>query len=193
MTAAILPTKCGSETLRERLADAVWSDVTLKFDPIVEARRQWDLRWEGSAAMTAATSIMRAQQIILGRVDETLRSFDLTFARYEALVLLTFTRAGSLPLGKMGERLMVHPASVTKIVDRLTEQGLLNRVPHPTDRRAVLAHITDEGRQRVKVATDAVIACSLGMDGLEHCDLESLSGLLAKFRKAAGDFDDPVR
>ena len=42
-------------------------------------------------------SIMQAQQIILATAEEALRPFDLTFARYEALVLLAFSRNGSLP------------------------------------------------------------------------------------------------
>ena len=87
-----------------------------------------------SDAMAAATSIMRAQQIVLAAVDGALRPFGLTFARYEGLVLLLFSRRGALPLGKMGQRLMIHPTSVTNIIDRLEEQGLVRRVPHP-DRR----------------------------------------------------------
>jgi hypothetical protein len=39
--------------------------------------------------MAAVTSIMRAQQILLGELDALLRPYGLTFARYEALVLLT--------------------------------------------------------------------------------------------------------
>src|SRR3954463_15060788 len=91
----------------------------LRFDPIDEAKRQWDQRWEGGAPMAAATSIMRAQQIVLAAVDGALRPLGLTFARWEALVLLSFTRTGSLPLNKIGERLMVHPTSVTNTIDRL--------------------------------------------------------------------------
>ena len=87
----------------------------LPFDPIAEARRQWDLRWpEAADVMAAATSVMRAQQIVLSAVDDVLRPFRLTFARYEALMLLTFTRRGELPLGKMGDRLMIHPTSVIR-------------------------------------------------------------------------------
>ncbi|MGA8371088.1 MAG: hypothetical protein WB765_13240, partial [Acidimicrobiales bacterium] len=83
----------------------------LHFDPIDEARSQWAKRWDADAseAMAAATSIMRAQQVVLAAVDGALRPFGLTFARYEGLVLLSFSRGGSLPLGKMGERLMIHP------------------------------------------------------------------------------------
>jgi DNA-binding MarR family transcriptional regulator len=138
--------------------------------------------------MAAATSIMRAQQILLARVDEVLRPFDLTFARYEALVLLYFTRTGSLPLGKMGERLMIHPASVTNIVNRLDRQGLVKRTAHPTDRRAILAEITDAGRRIVETATERVIEAELGMSGLTEQELNRLVQLLATFRQGAGDF-----
>ncbi|MCU1355724.1 MAG: regulatory protein MarR, partial [Acidimicrobiales bacterium] len=100
--------------------------------------------------MQAATSIMRAQQIVLSRVDEALRPWSLTFARYEVLVLLHFTKAGTLPLGKMGDRLMLHQASITNLVDRLEEQGLVRRLAHPTDRRTTLAELTPEGRKVVK-------------------------------------------
>lgn len=138
--------------------------------------------------MAAATSIMRAQQIILARVDEVLKPFNLTFARYEALVLLYFTRNGSLPLGKMGERLMIHPASVTNIVDRLDKQGLVKRMPHPTDRRAVLAEITEAGRRIVETTTERVIDSELGMAGLSPQELNRLVQILKTFRQNAGDF-----
>lgn len=161
----------------------------LPFDPIAEARRHWDERWPGGAAMAAATSVMRAQQIVLAQVDEALKPFELTFARYEALVLLTFSRRGSLPLGKMGERLMIHPTSVTNIVDRLEAQGLVRRVPHPTDRRTTLCEITTEGRERVEKATAAVTAVDLGITGLTDREVEQLTRLLTKLRRAAGDFE----
>ena len=161
----------------------------LPFDPIDEARRHWESRWGRGDAMAAATAIMRVQQIVLGAVDETLRPFDLTFARYEALVLLQFSRKGSLPLGKMGERLMIHPTSVTNIVDRLEVQGFIRRVPHPTDRRTTLAEITEQGREVVEEATRAVTHASVAMDGLSEREVEQLIRLLRKLRFAAGDFE----
>lgn len=165
---------------------------TLPIDPIAEAQRHWDERWEGGSAMAAATSIMRAQQIVLAAVDEALRPFALTFARYEALVLLSFSRTGSLPLGKMGERLMIHPTSVTNIVDRLEQQGFVRRQPHPTDRRATLCEITNAGRAVVRVATAAVVDASLGLAGLDEDDMAELIRILRKLRLASADFDDAV-
>lgn len=160
----------------------------LDFDPIDEAARQWGLRWDGVPQMHAVTSLMRVQQVVLSRLDAVLKPHDLTFARYEALVLLSFTQRGSLPLGKMGERLQVHPTSVTPIVDRLESAGLVRRVPHPDDRRAVLAEITDSGRDLVEEATADLLAAGFGLPTLGDEQLNAVSELLRPVRAAAGDF-----
>ncbi len=162
----------------------------LNFDPIDEARSQWARRWDAevSDAMAAATSIMRAQQVVLAAVDGALRPFDLTFARYEGLVLLLFSRNGSLPLGKMGKRLMIHPTSVTNIIDRLEAHGLVRRVPHPTDGRTTLAEITDEGRHLAKQATEAVNEIAFGLDMLTNQDRQNLGRIIRKLRQGVGDF-----
>ncbi|MEV4258821.1 MarR family transcriptional regulator, partial [Spirillospora sp. NPDC049652] len=98
---------------------------TDSLDPIAEAHRQWRARWPGHAdQMAAVTSVMRAQQLLLGRIEGVLKPFGLTFAAYEALRLLAFTRTGTLPMGKMGQRLMVHAASVTNVIGRLERRGL---------------------------------------------------------------------
>ena len=160
----------------------------LAFDPIDEAARQWGLRWSGVPAMHAVTSLMRVQQLVIGRLDAILRPHGLTFARYEALVLLTFSSRGSLPLGKMGERLQVHPTSVTSIVRRLEADGHLVRRPHPDDRRAVLAEITDSGRALIEAGTADLVDADFGLGVLDDDALHRLSELLRPVRQAAGDF-----
>lgn len=161
----------------------------LGFDAIEEARRQWAARWpEAATAMATATSVMRAQQLVLGAVDSVLRPFDLTFARYEALVLLSFTSRGELPLGRMGQRLMIHPTSVTNIVDRLARDGLIERAPHPTDRRTTLARITPKGRALVGEATEAVNAVRFGVGALDDHQMEELVRLVRALRLSTGDF-----
>ena len=121
----------------------------LPFDPIDEAHRQWVAHGWGpeAPAMATVTSIMRLHQIFLARADAVLRPFGLTFARYEVVMLLSFSTKGSLPLGKIGERLQVNPASVTNAVDRLEAQGLVVRQPNPRDGRGTLAAITAKGRK----------------------------------------------
>jgi len=139
--------------------------------------------------MAAATSIMRAQQIVLGRVDAMLRPFQLTFARYEALVLLLFSREGALPLGKMGTRLMVHPTSVTNTVNRLEKQGFVRRLPHPTDGRATLAEITPAGRAVVEKATGVLVEARFGLESLAEEEAVELTRLVRTLREAVGDFE----
>lgn len=160
----------------------------LAFDPIDEAARQWGLRWDAVEQMHAVTSLMRVQQLVLGKLDEILRPHGLTFARYEALVLLTFSRAGSLPLGKMGERLQVHPTSITSIIDRLESAGLVVRRRHPEDGRAILAEITPEGRSVVEAATEDLVSAKFALGELGAQELAGLSALLRPVRHAAGDF-----
>ena len=118
------------------------------FDPIAEAARNWDTHWGADPvpSMRAVTSIMRVQQILLARLNDELKRFDLTFPRYEALMLLYYSRRGALPLGKMGDRLQVHRTSVTNIIDGLERSGFVRREPHERDRRTTLAAITDAGR-----------------------------------------------
>ena len=162
--------------------------MSLPFDPIDEAARQWGKRWDGVPAMHAVTSLMRVQQLVIGRLDAILKPHGLTFARYEALVLLTFSSRGSLPLGKMGERLQVHPTSVTSIVRRLEAAGLVVRRAHPDDGRAVLAEITPAGRELVERATSDLVDADFALGSLTDDDLGTLSALLTPVRKAAGDF-----
>jgi DNA-binding MarR family transcriptional regulator len=164
----------------------------LPFDPIEEAARQWGTRWSGVEEMRAVTSLMRVQQLLLAELDELLRPHGLTFARYEALVLLSFTRSGALPLGKIGDRLQVHPTSVTSIIDRLERDGLARRIPHPDDRRGVLAEITEAGRTLISAATDDLVAARFGLRSLDGDALGTLTGLLTPVRRDAGDFADPV-
>lgn len=106
--------------------------LSLAFDPIARADEHWKQRWGSVPSMAAITSIMRAHQILLAEVDAVVKPYGLTFARYEALVLLTFSKAGELPMSKIGERLMVHPTSVTNTVDRLVRSGLVDKRPTPT-------------------------------------------------------------
>ena len=162
--------------------------LELPFDPIDRAAQIWARRFGPSPSMAAVTSIMRAQQILLARLNELLGPLGLTFPRYEALMLLSFTRAGTLPLGKVGERLQVHRTSVTNIIDKLEADGLVRRVPHAEDRRATLAEITDEGRAAAQAATDVLNAESFGIAALPPRDLERLTTILRGLRLDAGDF-----
>jgi DNA-binding MarR family transcriptional regulator len=140
--------------------------------------------------MATATSVMRVQQLLLGDFDATVGRHGLTFARYEALVLLTFSREGRLPMSKIGQRLMVHPTSATNIIQRLEGQGLVERAPNPDDGRGTLAAITPSGREVMEQATRDLVDGGFGLNALSASELEQLFLLLRKVRVAAGDFTE---
>jgi DNA-binding MarR family transcriptional regulator len=161
-----------------------------QMDAIAEARRQWLAHgWKGADAMAAATSIVRAHQLVLARIDAALRPFGLTFARYEALVLLHFSRVGSLPLGKMGERLMVHPTSITNSINRLEAEGLVERVAHDRDGRMTLARITADGRDLVARATRTLVGIEFGLAPVAERDIAEMTALTRRLRVALGDLN----
>jgi len=162
----------------------------LTFDPIEEAARQWRAHGWGDAAdgMAAVTSVMRAQAIMLARAEAVLRPLGLSFARYELLTLLSFTRRGTLPMAQAGTLLQVHPTSITNAVQRLEKAGLVRREPHPGDGRAVLIQITEQGRGLAAEATKHINADLFTQLGLPDHLLRTLFSVLRDLRREAGDF-----
>lgn len=162
--------------------------IPLPFDPIDRAAKTWADRYAERERMRAVTSLMRVHQLVLTQLDELLRPLNLTFARYEVLVLLQFSRRGSLPLSLVGERLQVHATSVSSLVQRLVAGGLITRERHPDDGRAAIAAITEAGREVAERATELIIERQFFLGALTPDEADVLSELLVAPRKAAGDF-----
>lgn len=159
-------------------------------DRIEQARVNWEREgWaEAAQGMTVVTSVMRAHQILLARVEATLRPWNLSFPRYELLRLLAFSRSGSLPITKASERLQVHVTSVTSAMKRLLDAGLVERRPHPTDGRTTLVEITDRGREVVTEATAALNDGVFSAPGMGDTEQAALIDAIATLRHSAGDF-----
>lgn len=167
------------------------SDTSLPFDPIDRAQALWRNRWGADSrhsTMAAATAVMRVQQLLLARFDAIAAEHGLTFARYEALVLLAFARDQQLSMSKIGQRLMVHPTSATNIVQRLAASGFVERLPNPRDGRGTLARITPAGLTAMEAVTSGLEEVDFGLESLAPSEVESLSDLLRSIRRGAGDF-----
>ena len=146
--------------------------------------------WEEAAdGATAVIELMRAHRIIVERTSDALHPLGLSFARYEILMLLAFTRRGSLSIGRLGRHLQVHTTSVTSAVDRLQEDGAVERVRCERDGRVVRAVLTGEGRVLAARATEVLNASVFGNLGLNAGDLSTLLAVLRALRANAGDFD----
>jgi DNA-binding MarR family transcriptional regulator len=163
-------------------------------DPIAEAKRQWTVHgWEAAApGMAAVTTIVRVNQIVMLEVEEALAPLGLSFARFEILRLLGFSRQGRLPMGKIGQRLQVHPASVTSAVKRLERDRLVRREGHPDDNRIIMAGILSRGRSRLHDATERINAVFEGLS-MSAEELDRMTDLLNRLRAQAGDPVAPPR
>lgn len=161
-----------------------------KRDPITLARANWERAGWGEVAdgMVAVTSVMRAHQILLARVETALRPYDLSFSRFELLRLLAFSSHGELPITKASDRLQVHVTSVTHAIRRLESDGLVERLPHPTDGRTTLVRLTELGLSTVEAATETLNNEVFADIGISTDESRSLATSIETLRRHAGDF-----
>ena len=162
-------------------------------DPIEEARQQWVAQgWESAAPGVALIgSLVRTQQIFVRRLEQELRPLELSLARFEVLMQLTFSRNGSMPLGRMRRRLQVAPGAVTNAIDRLEKDGLVRRQSDAADGRVTIASITHSGRARGLQAAKIVNERVYENLELNPELVDSLVDQLRVIRDHAGDFRSP--
>src|SRR5262249_50108359 len=126
--------------------------------------------------------IYRVSELIRQSNGLTMSSLRLTPVRHEALALLNFSHDGEMPMGKLSERLLVHPTSVTSTVDTLQRLGFVVRAPHPTHRPTTLAPITPKGRRAVEASIRGMAEARCGVGALSPSQARTVFTLLAKVR-----------
>jgi DNA-binding MarR family transcriptional regulator len=155
-------------------------------DPVREAARQWGERYPDDSGFLGLVSLIRTYSVVVRSVEAVLRPLGLNLSRFEVLLLLSFTRAGRLPSMRLRDLLMVHGSSVTYLVDRLEEAGLIERLSDPGDGRVSLVSLTDEGRTLVDRAAQDLAAAGFGTFGeLDEDKRDGLARLLADLRRAS--------
>jgi DNA-binding MarR family transcriptional regulator len=161
------------------------------FDVVEASRRVWLEQWQPEAAsgMAVYTAILRSFQLLNDQVASVVRGHDLTFARYEVLTWLATDPESSLALSWISKTLRIPPATVTNIIDRLEADGLVRRVPHPSDARTTLAVITDRGRKVATEATRDLNANVYERIALSERDRTRLVDFLAQLRASGNEFD----
>ena len=88
----------------------------------------------------------RVEDVIRGRLRS---EFTTTLPRFDLLAQLERHRDG-LTMGDLSQRLMVTGGNVTGITDQLEKEGLVQRAPHPDDRRATTVRLTAAGRRQFR-------------------------------------------
>jgi len=149
---------------------------------INEMKSQWDAQGRSaSEEMTAASWLLRANLLLVATYENVLGTLGLTMARWECLAVLYWSKNGALGLTKMSVRLAVHPTTITYAVDQLEKAGLVERVPHPHDRRQILAALTPKGRKLTERGLDLLEKERFGLGNVSQSDLATASRLMRKF------------
>jgi DNA-binding MarR family transcriptional regulator len=130
--------------------------------------------------------LFACKEVIESEVRRRLRdSFDVTLPRFDLMAQL-YRAPKPMTLGELSQRMMVSNGNVTGLVDRLVDQGLVNRQPSPKDRRAQLVSLTAEGRRffRAMARANGDWIADLLAD-LSADEIEILMRLLAKTKASA--------
>ena len=114
--------------------------------------------------------------------QELRAAFGMTLPRFDLLSQLE-RAPGGLTMGELSRRLMVTRGNVTGLIDRLVEEGLVERKPMPTDRRANIVRLTPAGAAAFREMLpnhEAAIAAKLG--AMKRSDLRQLQCLLGRLK-----------
>ncbi|MGE2715625.1 MarR family winged helix-turn-helix transcriptional regulator [Mycolicibacterium litorale] len=127
----------------------------------------------GWQAMRSVLVLCRSMTAV---VDQDLKDeFALRLIDFQILKQLQSAQTGTSLLGEVARELFVHATTVSIATERLAQRGLVVRRAHPTDRRATLVSITDEGRELADAATLTLAAAQFGLAGLTPDQLTALT------------------
>ena len=159
-------------------------------DPMEWVEHYWTERGFGDATQFVLMgSVLRLQQLIVAEIDRVLKPYELTRTAYLVLATIELSAHRSRLLSRIAAHMLVHPTTITLVVDKLESQGLVQREAHPADRRATYARITPAGSALMKEATRALAVTEFGLPGLSAADRRKMTKLIASTRQAAGDVD----
>lgn len=161
-------------------------------DPIEWARLFWrEHELDGDEQrFLALTALLRYHRIITESVGKALQECELNLTDYLLLMTLELSERGTRLISSLARNLLIHPTTATLATDRLEGRGLLNRNPHPVDRRAILVTISEDGRDLARRATIALDAIGFGFIGASDKAVAHMAKSLHDLREAAADYSD---
>jgi DNA-binding MarR family transcriptional regulator len=131
-------------------------------------------------ATVCVVDLIRTAGLLVAARNSRFRRFGLTGSTFTVLLILD-AAPGPLAPHELGERLLVTRGTVTGLLDTLQKLGLVNRVPHPVDRRMLLIELTDAGRDLLGKVAGVHFPAQTGMvSGLSDDEKRTLVRLLDK-------------
>jgi len=157
-------------------------------DPVLWMTMEWSrIYGKGSDSFGTLIAVMRTHQVMMARLDQHLKEQGLSRTGYLVLVSLRMSKNHTRPMGKLSKHLMVHPTTVTMVIDQLENAGWVERNAHPSDRRAVLASLTGPGVKMVDRVSKHLRKAEFAFAGLSPTTVSALSTVLHDARYELGD------
>jgi len=104
------------------------------------------------AEFAAWRGMLRSYESVIRELDRRLRAeHELGFDAYGVLITLV-TEPGGLAIGELGQRRNLSPSGISRAVDRVAREGLVERRPNPADQRSLVVVLTDTGLRRLRAA-----------------------------------------
>lgn len=131
--------------------------------------------------------LSRAYKAINEHVNKVIQANGLNPTEFAVLELLY--HKGDQPLQQIGAKILLASGSITYVVDKLEQKGLLQRIACPTDRRVIYASITDDGKKLIQdiFPEHAQLIDNL-MSSLNDSEKDTAIDLLKKLGLPAGKF-----
>jgi DNA-binding MarR family transcriptional regulator len=105
-------------------------------------------------------SLQRAQVTIMRKIEaELLERHDLPLASFDVLQQLAQTPRQRLRMNDLADQVLLSRSGLTRLVDRLEREGLVERHACPSDARGLFAVLTGSGRRRLEGATPTYHEC----------------------------------
>lgn len=118
-----------------------------------------DLRILDDERITAFGLLIEANRRLARTIESSLRAnHDLTLVDFEALLRLGRSEECQMSMSQLAAQMVLTSGGVTRLIDRLVKEGLVERVSCPSDRRVQWAQLTEAGESAVVVALDTHLA-----------------------------------
>lgn len=141
---------------------------------------------ETATALKLWVVMNRAQRSLEAHLDRQVQAHGLNLSEFGVLEVLL--SKGPLPIGEVGDRILLTSGSMTYVIDKLARRGLLNRRPCASDRRVIYAELTPEGKTLIEVVfkEHAALIRDL-MKGLKPEEQEQAIELMKRLGRYAQD------
>ncbi|MGG7307789.1 MarR family winged helix-turn-helix transcriptional regulator [Curtobacterium sp. AB451] len=145
-------------------------------------------RSEKATAVAAWEALFRAQVTVMRALNADFPGGEISFNEYDVCFNLSTQPGRRCRMRELTSHLLLTQPSVSRLVDRLTARGIVEKQPDPADARGVIVALTPHGfdvYRAVAVQHAQTIVDQVGA-GLDEAELRTLTELCTKLRTAAG-------